>query len=137
MSTTLFVPLERPVRDYISGLSLGQAGTYVGLPSDALFPAIEVVLLDSGIAEGQAPQANAAFSFNVWAAGATGAEREAAAAVAYKLASHLQSTEFASLSSGALSFLGAAVSLGPVPRHDPDGRARYVLDAALTLVKVT
>ena len=136
MSTDLFTPVEGPVRDWLRTASLPgvEDRVYVGLPGDATFPAVEVTLIDSGIQPGEAPVAHAMFSFSVWAAGATGAQKTAAAAAAYALASLLLSTNHADLDDG-LVLMGSEIVLGPLPRTDPDGTGRYQLDAALTLVK--
>lgn len=135
MSTTLFGSIEAPVRDWLRGEAIAgiDARVYLGLPTDATYPAIEVTLLDGGIAAGETPVANAAFSFSVWAGSKS--DRATVDAAAWALASLLQSTNRADLDDG-LRLMGAQLILGPVPRFDPDGLPRYVIDAALTLVKV-
>jgi hypothetical protein len=134
MSTTLFTALEGPVRDWLRTQSITSTRVYVGLPADATFPAVEVTLIDSGIEDTEAPIAHAMFSFSVWAAGTTGAQKTAAASAAYALASLLLSTNHAVLDDD-LVLMGSQIALGPSPRYDPDGTPRYVIEAALTLVK--
>ena len=135
MTTTAFASVEGPVRDWLRTENLTGIGArvYVGLPTDATFPAIEVTLLDGGIRPGEVPHAHALFSFSVWAGDKS--DRVAVSDAAWALASLLQSTNYADLDDG-LRFMGAELQLGPVPRFDPDGLPRYVVDAALTLVKV-
>lgn len=135
MTTTLFTSVEQPVRDWLRTVALDGIDdrVYVGLPTDATYPAIEVTLIDGGIATGETPVANAAFSFSVWAG--TKADRTVVADAAWALASLLQSTNRAELDDG-VRLMGAQITLGPVPRFDADGLPRYMLDAALTLVKV-
>lgn len=134
MSVDLFTPIEAPVRDWLRGQAITSTRVYVGLPRDTTFPAIEVTLIDSGVQPGEAPVAHAMFSFSVWGATTSGVDRTAAASAAYALASLLLSTNHASLDDG-LTLMGAQIILGPTPRYDPDGTPRYVIEAALTLVK--
>lgn len=135
MSTTLFTSFEAPVRDWLRTVALTGIGArvYVGLPTDATFPAIEVTLLDGGVMPGEAPVANAMFSFSVWAGDKS--DRTTVASAAWALASLLQSTVTTDLGGG-VRLLGCQVVLGPIPRFDADGLPRYMVDAALTLVKV-
>ncbi len=131
-STTLFADVEKPVRDWLRDQALSGVSdrVYVGLPNDATFPALEVALVDGGVQPGEAPIADVLFSFSVWAGDVS--QRTTVAAVAWALASLLQSTTHADLTGG-LTLLGARVLVGPVPRFDPDGTPRYLLDAALTV----
>lgn len=137
MSLTLFTSVEAPVRDWLRTQSLPgvDARVYVGLPSDATFPALELTMIDGGVQPGDAPVANVMFSFSVWGSGTTGVARTQASATAWALASLLLSTNHAALD-GTLVLRGAQIVLGPQPRYDADGTPRYVIDAALTLVKV-
>lgn len=130
-STTLFADVERPVRGWLRTQALSgiSSRVYVGLPGDATFPAIEITLLDGGIMAGEAPVADVAFTFSVWAGDTS--QRGDVADAAWALASLLQSTTHAVLDG--LVLLGSRVTLGPVPRFDADGTPRYHLDAVLTL----
>jgi hypothetical protein len=131
---TAFTSVEQPVRDWLRTQAITNISTrvYVGLPSDATFPAVEVTLLDGGIQAGEAPVANAMFSFSVWGSLETRTETTAAA---FALASLLHTLRAVDLDDD-LVLHSAQVVLGPVPRFDGDGTPRYVIDAALTLVKV-
>lgn len=136
MTLTAFTNVERPVRDWLQSQSITGIGArvYVGLPNDATLPAIEQTLIDGGVAPGEAPIANAFFSFSAWGAGTSGPERIAAETAAWALASLLQTTNYAALDDD-LRLFGAQIVLGPTPRFDADGTPRYVVDAVLTLVK--
>lgn len=130
-SLTAFVSVEQPVRDWLRTQSLDVAArVYAGLPSDATFPAVEQTLLDGGIPRGEAPVADAYFSFSVWGTKALRAETSDAA---WQLASLLHTVRHADLGDG-LVLLGAQIVLGPQPRFDADGTPRYVIDAVLTVV---
>lgn len=130
--TAVLVDVERPVRDWLRGVSLTDLGArvYVGLPTEVTYPALDVLLLDGGIQPGEAPLAEALFTFSVWGDRAT--PRTTVSGVAWALASLLQATNYAVLDS-TLVLMGARIVLGPVPRFDPDGTPRYLLDAALTV----
>lgn len=129
-ATGLFVDVETPVRDWLRTVNLSGIGerVYVGLPAGATLLALEVSLLDGGITAGEAPVADTQFSFSVWG---EKSQRAAAASAAWSLVSVLHSVRSTPLST--LTLLGARVVLGPVPRFDPDGTPRYLLDAALTV----
>lgn len=132
-SLTAFAEVEQPVRDWLRTQSIGDVLTrvYAGLPSDATFPAIEQTLIDGGVPRGEAPVADAYFSFSVWG---TKALRAETATAAWALASLLHTVRHVDLGDG-LALLGAQIVLGPQPRFDEDGTPRYVIDAVLTLVK--
>jgi hypothetical protein len=90
--------------------------------------------MDGGIQPGEAPVANALFTFSVWGADTSAAAKSAAKAGAWALASLFLSTNHADLDDG-LTLMGVSIVTGPVPRYDPDGTPRYQIDAALALVK--
>jgi hypothetical protein len=135
-STSLFVDVEEPVRDWLRSASVPviEERFYIGLPAGATFPACEMALMDGGVQPGEAPLANALFTFSVWGADASAASRASAKAGAWALASLFLSTNHASLSDG-LTLMGVSIVTGPTPRYDADGTPRYQLDAALALVK--
>ena len=136
MSTDLFVDVESPVRDWLRTESVPfvEDRVYIGLPNGVTFPALEMMLMDGGIEPGEAPVANALFSFSVWGEDASAASRSAAKAGAWALVSLFVSTNHADLDDG-LTLMGVRIVTGPTPRYDPDGTPRYQIDAALTLVK--
>jgi hypothetical protein len=129
--TTTFVDVERPVRDWLRTQSVtGLAErVYVGVPSGATYPLLGMELIDGGVQPGDAPVADALIQFSVW--GNTAADRTAVQAAAWALVAVLQATNHAVLDG--LVLLGARIVTGPVPRFDPDGTPRYLIDAALTL----
>lgn len=130
MTTDLYRDVERPVRDWLRSVNLDDVGTrvYVGLPGDATLPAIEVGLVDGGVQPGEAPYTSTLFQFSIWG---TKDQRTTIAGIAWALVSLLQSTDYADLTT--LKLFSAVIVTGPVPRYDPDGSPRYVIDAALTL----
>lgn len=131
-SLTAFVSVEQPVRDWLRAQGLDVADRVdIGLRKDATYPAVEQTLLDGGIPRGEAPVADAYFSFSVWGTKALRAETSDAA---WQLASLLHTVRHVDLGDG-LRLLGAQIVLGPQPRFDADGTPRYVIDAVLTLVK--
>lgn len=135
MSTlTAFADVEQPVRDWLRTCTITNVSdrVYVGLPKDATLPAIDQTLLDGGIPRGEAPVADASFSFSVWGSKDLRAET---AAAAWAFVSLLHTVRHEDLGDG-LMLRGAQIVLGPQPRFDPDGTPRYVIDATLTLVKV-
>ncbi len=133
--TATLVDVERPVRDWLRGRSLAVGSrVYIGIPSGATYPCIDMMLIDGGVQPGSTPLASPSFSFSVWGDGPN-ADRPALAACAWALADLLRSTDYAVLDS-TLVLTGAVIQTGPLPRFDPDGTPRYLLDAALT-VKVS
>lgn len=129
----VFVDVERPVRDWLRTQAITNIGArvYIGLPSDASFPALEITLLDGGIQPGETPLADALFSFSAWGENPDTESPDIQDAI-WSLAALLQSTNHAALDS-TLVLMGAQIVLGPVPRIDDDGTPRYLLDAALTV----
>lgn len=123
----VLVDPEKPIRDWLRSQSIeGVDGrVYVDLPTDVTYPAVSLALVDGGIAPGEAPTANCLVSFSVWAP-----TRVVTQAAAWSLVSILESLRFVHLDS-TLDCLGAQVVTGPVPRTEPDGFNRFVIDAAL------
>jgi hypothetical protein len=130
--TATLVDVERPVRDWLRGQSLAVGErVYIGAPRDAVYPLIDMMLLDGGVMAGDTPMASPSFTFSVWG-DSPNADRPALAACAWALADLLRSTNHAVLDS-TLVLTGAVIQTGPLPRFDPDGTPRYLLDAALTV----
>lgn len=129
--TVTFVDVERPIRDWVRDQNLDDIGerVFVGLPTGATFPAISMTLVDGGVLPGDAPVADCLVQFSVWSDSPQG--RSTVQPIAWALVALLQATNHASLDG--LVLLGARVITGPVPRFDPDGTPRYVIDAAMTV----
>lgn len=129
--TTTFVDVERPIRDWLRDLTVAGADDriYVGVPTGATYPLIGMELVDGGVQPGDAPVADALIQFSVW--GNSAQDRAAVQACAWALVAILQATNHAILDG--LVLLGARVVTGPVPRFDPDGTPRYLVDGALTV----
>lgn len=129
--TAVLVDVEQPVRDWLRAQALVNvaARVYVGIPTDATYPAIDVQLLDGGIQVSATPLAVPLFSFSVW--GNTRAHRAQVKETGWALADLIQGTDYAELDG--LALLSAQVVLGPRPQYDDDGTPRYVIDAALTV----
>jgi hypothetical protein len=130
--TATLVDVERPVRDWLRTQSLAvDERVYIGVPAGATYPAIDMTLIDGGVLPGDFSLAAPSFSFSVWGDGPN-ADRPALASCAWALADLLHTTNYAVLDS-TLVLVGAVIQTGPLPRFDPDGTPRYLLDAALTV----
>jgi len=129
--TAVLVDVEQPVRDWLRTMNLTGVGSrvYVGIPTGAAYPLLDVQLLDGGIQPSATPLAVPLFTFSVW--GDNRSQRGTVKDAAWALADLLQDVGAATLTGCVL--LDAQVVLGPVPRFDPDGAPRYLLDAALTI----
>lgn len=129
MNTATYVDVEGPVRAWLRGLNLNDVGArvFIGLPERNAFPAISLALIDGRLDAGEAPLANPVITFSVW-----GGSRSQAAAIVWALCSAIGSVRSVDLTS--LRLMGAEVITGPVFRPDPDGKPRYVVDAAFAVV---
>ncbi len=131
-NAAVYVDVEKPIRDWLRGQSVTGVGArvYVDLPNGVTYPAISMALLDGGIDTSEAPIANALLTFSVWAESRTEAQ-----AAAWSLVSKIQSLRYASMTTAVCQT--AQVSLGPIYRPDPDGFARFVLDAVFSMKAAT
>lgn len=130
--TATFTDVERPVRDWLRTESLDGIGqrVYLGVPGDATYPLIDISLVDGGVQPGDTPLAVPLFQFSVWGDGPN-ADRASLQAIAWALVGVLQATNYAA--SGDAALMGVEVVSGPVPRYDPDGTPRYVIEAAIAM----
>lgn len=122
--------VEGPIRAWIRSLNLNDVGSrvFLGLPERCTFPALEMTLIDGGIQPGEVPLADVLMSFNVW-----GGTRQQAAAIAWALASAVESLTAGTTFDSTLAGMGGQVVTGPLFRPDPDNKPRYLLDVALTV----
>lgn len=126
-----FVDVEGPVRAWLRTQSIGVSDrVFLGLPERCAYPALDMALIDAGIQPGEAPLADAAFTFSAWAAKGS---RSTASDVAFALVSLLLSTPARTPLDDTLVFMGAEILLGPVFQPDDDGQPRYLVDAAITV----
>jgi hypothetical protein len=130
MTAALFVDVEGPIRAWTRGLNLDGVGSrvFLGLPERCTFPAIDLFLVDGGVGNSDTPMPSPLIQFNVW-----GGTRAGAAAIAWALTEQLDGMLGGTTLDASLVGMGAVVTTGPIFRPDPDGKPRYILDAALTV----
>lgn len=130
--TATFVDVERPVRDWLRTADLDgiDQRVYLGVPERATYPLVDIALVDGGVQPGPTPLAVPLFQFSVWGDGPT-ADRATLQGIAWALVALLQGTDYAASDGSAL--MGIELISGPVPRYDPDGTPRYLLEAAIAM----
>lgn len=131
MTTATFADVERPVRDWLRTQNLDVIGqrVYLGAPTDATYPLIDITLVDGGV-DTNVALATPLFQFSVWGDG-PGADRAELQGIAWALVALIQATDYAESLTHAL--MGATVNVGPVPRYDADGTPRYLIEAAISM----
>lgn len=130
--TTVMADVERPMRDWLRTLNLDDIGTrvYLGVPEGATYPLIDVTLVEGGVQPGPTPLAVPRFQLSVWGSGPN-ADRAELQAIAWALASAIQTTDYAE--SNGTGLMGAEVTTFAGPRYDPDGTPRYLLEVAIAM----
>lgn len=129
MNTAVYVDVEGPIRAWVRALNLTDIDSrvFIGLPERNAFPAISLALIGGNVDSGEAPLANPEISFSVW-----GGSRLQASTIAWALCSAIASIRSVDLTT--LRVMGAEVISVPNFRPEPDGKPRYVVDAAFAVV---